>query len=116
MKFRIHAHVTFGIVRLRTIELGRLNTDQAFVPAKRAPGQHVNFVPAQARHRTKKKNLVLLEAGMLAPPLRFRQFCQVEGASVAWHAHRLDLDAAKWHWFRKLHKVTNPRNGFGAEE
>ena len=46
----------------------------------------------------------------------FEQLCHVEDAPVAWHAHRLDLDAAKWHWFRKLHKVTNPRNGFGAEE
>jgi hypothetical protein len=62
-QFRIHEDITFRIVRLRTIELGRLNAYHAFIPAERGPRQHIDFVPPQACQRSKEEDLVLF--GML---------------------------------------------------
>ena len=113
----VHADIAFGIVRFRAIVLGRLNADHAFIPTERGPRQHIDFIPAKTGQRSEKENLVLLGmCGRQFLASAFEQFCQVEGASVAWHTHALDLDPGKWYWFGDLHKIANPRNRVGAEE
>jgi hypothetical protein len=83
-------------VRLRAIELGRPNADHAFIPAKRSPGERIDFVAPQARQRSEEEDLVLLgmrECQLLSGA--FEQFCQVEGAPVARRGYRLNFDAAE---------------------
>lgn len=116
-QFRIHAHVALRIVRLRAIVLGGLDTDHVLVPAKRAPGQHIDFVAAQTSHRAQKEDLVFL--GMFDRKLVSRaleQFHHVEGRAVARPVHALNLDAVEGQLFGNFHEVANPRHGVGAEE
>jgi hypothetical protein len=62
-QLRVNQHVTFRITRLWAKELGCLDSDDAFIPAKRSPGQLVDFVAAKASHRTQEKDLELLRLG-----------------------------------------------------
>jgi hypothetical protein len=42
-QLRIHEHVAFRIVRLRTVKLARLDADDALVPTERGPGKGVDL-------------------------------------------------------------------------
>jgi hypothetical protein len=103
----IDRDIAFRFPALGAIEFCGLDFDHAFIPAKRSPRQLVDFISSQVSHRSKEKNLELLNGKFCLGS--FGQGFDVEAAPIAGNIDLLDLHPMEGHRRRKLHNIRKSR-------